>query len=282
MLLAPEPLHAPVGCHLNGAFRMSAADYHRSDGVSKSMLDRLHQSPAHLRHYLDHPEQGDSTPARIFGERAHLAVFEPHLHRDHYHITDLPRRGTVAWADAENVAADYQRELIKRDEYDEIQALTASVHAHPQAAALLQQGHAEVSLFAEDYETGLLLRGRVDWWPPGNALVDLKTTTDASPGAFARHIADHRYHAQAAFYLDLATALGHAEKELFIIIAVEKAPPYAVAVYHLDGATVEAGRRAYRRDLNRFCECQTFNRWPGYSNTLQTISLPAWAMKEAA
>jgi exodeoxyribonuclease VIII len=109
-------------------------------------------------------------------------------------------------------------------------------------------------------------------------VADLKTTEDASPAAFARSVATYRYHVQAAFYLDGLRACD-AQIDAFAFVAVEKTPPYLVAVYSADEICLARGREEYRADLLTFAECLRTDCWPGYPPFVQPLSLPAWALK---
>lgn len=63
-------------------------------------------------------------------------------------------------------------------------------------------------------------------------------------------------------------------------MTVEKLPPFAVAVYRIDEDALEAGRRMYRRALRLWAECLDRGIWPGYSDRIESISLPAWALNQ--
>jgi exodeoxyribonuclease VIII len=151
-------------------------------------------------------------------------------------------------------------------------SMAASVRVHPAAAALLAHGKAEQSFWWDDAATGLRCKCRPDWYD-GTTVVDLKTTTDASPAGFARSVATFRYHVQASHYL---AGLHGAER--FVFIAVEKTAPYAVAVYELDAAAMAAGDELRQRDMRVIADCQAISEWPGYGNTIQPLSLPSWAL----
>jgi hypothetical protein len=228
--------------------------YHRRElGVaSKSVLDLVHRSPAHYRAWLD-GEEKDPTPGMLFGSLAHTAVLEPH------------RLGPVTGG--------------KKGIQDRAAALAISdaVRAHPLAGPMLGRGDAEVTLRWDDDETGLPCKGRLDWYDPAFGLVfDLKTTGDASPREFARSVANFRYHVQAAMYLAGLRALG-LPADHFVFVAVEKTPPYAVAVYSLDQAALDLGERAMRSDLGALVKCVTIGSFPGYPDTITTLELPPWA-----
>jgi len=110
--------------------------------------------------------------------------------------------------------------------------------------------------------------------------VDLKTTEDASPG-FRKSIANFRYHVQAAWYLDGVERATGRRPEQFLFVCVEKRAPYACAVYAADAEMIEAGAKQTRMDLDKLAECKASNSWPGYSNQIETISLPAWMRPKA-
>ena len=85
-----------------------------------------------------------------------------------------------------------------------------------------------------------------------------------------------RYGVQAAWYswgLEQATGIRPSQ---FIFIAVEKKAPYAVACYAADEEMIQLGMETAMRDLQRIAECRTAERWPGYSDQIEMISLPNW------
>jgi len=50
-----------------------------------------------------------------------------------------------------------------------------------------------------------------------------------------------------------------------------------VAVYEMDWAALDAGKRAFRSAVIQWAECEASGRWPGYGE-LQTLELPRWAL----
>jgi len=150
-------------------------------------------------------------------------------------------------------------------------AMARAVNRHPYAGELLAEGKAEQSFWWDDLDTEMRCKCRPDWLRSDGVIVDLKTTTDASPQGFAKSIANFRYNVQAAHYLNGIKA------HRFVFIAVEKEAPYAVAVYELDDNALGEGARLAARDLRRIANCRQQQSWPGYSNGLTTLSLPTWA-----
>lgn len=79
-------------------------------------------------------------------------------------------------------------------------------------------------------------------------------------------------------YLDgLNTLAPHDRK--FVFVAVEKEPPYAVAVYELEEDALQLGRDDYQKHLAQYAECVKTNRWPGYGDGMDYVSLPSWAFR---
>lgn len=64
---------------------ISNADYHGGPGVSKSLLDLINRSPAHMKAVLDMPRE-DRTPtaAQAIGTAFHALVLEPQVFRREY------------------------------------------------------------------------------------------------------------------------------------------------------------------------------------------------------
>jgi hypothetical protein len=125
------------------------------------------------------------------------------------------------------------------------------------------------------------LRVRWDWWRDAGArpmIVDLKTTTDASPGAFRRSIASLRYHLQDAWYTTAARIIHGLDADPpFVFVAQEKDPPYLVGIYQLDDEDRAVGRALMRQAVATFARCLATDEWPGYP--AQVLTLPRWAQQ---
>ncbi len=250
--------------------RLPAADYHAHPAVSKSVLDKIAKSPLHARAYLD-GERDEPTPAMNFGTALHACALEPELFNDTYAVFEGDRRTKDGKARYEAIQASGAT-IISAADFDAITAMVEQIRHHPVAAALLQDGIAEASVFWKHPPTGLECKCRPDWWNrEAGMVVDLKTTEDASPAGFARSVAAYRYHVQAAHY-----SIG-TKASRFVFIAIEKKAPYAVAVYELDNEAMALGHKLRDRDLEVFSSCQEFNAWPGYPAEIQTITMPKWA-----
>ena len=252
------------------------ADQYHSDrsAVSKSWLDRIDRSPAHLRAYLD--GHSEDTPALLLGRLVHTAVLEPDLLSDQFVTkpTDINRRTNAGKAEyAEWEKANAEKSIITDDQMTLATAMRDSVRQNKAARALLTTGDAEQTVVWRNDDTGELCKARADWLRE-NVIVDVKTTEDARPDAFSRSIANYRYDVQTSHYEE------GFDLRQFVFIAVEKKPPYAVAVYAADDLIRHRGKQARDRNLRTYAECKASNTWPGYEEIIRTIHLPRWAVNE--
>ena len=269
------------------------ADYHAGEGISKSLLDLINRSPAHLRARLDRSDAHQPSAAQTLGSAVHAYVLEGvSVFESRYAIAPICDRRTKAGKETwENFTAENPGKVyLTHDDMETIEAMSKSLYAHNAARGLLgdAEGVAEVSAYWHDQKTGILCRCRPDFWRSGGVLVDLKTTDDASPEAFSRSIAAYRYHVQAAWYID-GCREAHVQSEEpphlwlanhFVFVAVEKRPPYAVACYTLDPQTIELGREEYRANLDRYAACLQSDQWPSYTETVAEIGVPLWYAKK--
>ncbi len=261
---------------LHPASALSNAAYHALDAVGKSDLDKIARSQAHWKYAVR-----EETAAMRIGSAVHCAVLEPDRFAAEYVVAPDCDKRTKAGKEqfAEFEATHEGKSILSADDANLCFDLQAQVRHHPRAGQFLASGQPEVSALWKDEEFGVRCRARFDWLTPDGWLIDLKTTQDASAGAFARSCASFRYHVQAAWYLDAYhQATGGDLPMGFLFIAVEKAAPYGIALYELDFEAVEIGRQLARRDLARYANAREFDVWPGYPEQIQPLSLPRWAM----
>jgi hypothetical protein len=256
------------------------AEYRAAEGLSQSALKEFARTPAHYRAYIQ--TESRQTPAQRLGELVHRAVFQSDFYQQSVVVAPKVNRttkeGKAAWSQFE--AAHMGKEFVSADDAALIAQIVEAVLGHPEAAALLQSGWAEASAWGECPVTGVGCKGRFDWFDEGRIL-DLKTTEDASPAAFARSTVNLRYHWQAAHYLALAEMIGVPAPQ-FAWIVVEKSPPFGVALYHLTPEDLERAHSERLALLRSFAECLEQDDWPCYPTAPQALSLPPWAWSKAA
>lgn len=174
------------------------------------------------------------------------------------------------------------RIILTDEQFQQLKAMRDAVMDHPMARALMtgKPGVAEHSVYWHDPVTGELCRCRPDWWRSDDVIVDVKTTDDASPEGFAKSIANWRYDVQDPYYRDGIKIATGREIKAFVFLAVEKKFPHAVGCYVLDQESIDIGRAQYRADLDLYAKCVKTSTWPGYSDRIETITLPAWHAKK--
>jgi exodeoxyribonuclease VIII len=262
---------------------MENADYHRHSAVSKSHLDQIAKSPLHYwARYLD-PNRviPEPTPAMAIGSAVHTHVLELDQWDARYvtapeGINRRTNAGKAEWEAFETASTG--RTVLSRTDAELVMRMGHSVFRHPAAAMLLAMpGKAETTHMWTDEATGLQCKCRPDWLTDdGSLIVDLKTTEDASPAGFRKSIGNFRYFVQAAWYLDGIERATGKRPEQFLFLCVEKRAPFACAVYAADAEMIQIGAEAAARDLEVLATCKAANAWPGYSDQIETISLPPW------
>jgi len=285
---------------------LSSRAYHDGPAISKSGLDLIHRSPAHFKLGVD--ERREQWTNREFvqppaayrlGSLAHTAILEPDKLNDEYRIipSDINKRTKAGKAEfAEWMAENSEFTHVTQEEIATTAAMKEAVLGSKDAQILLGNPKAPSDLYGGDsvltessvywHEGGVQCRCRPDVWHVDEGiLVDFKTTVDASPKAFAKSVLRYRYHVQAGFYL-LGTGPGSVvggdipDARAFYIVAVEKTPPFGVAVYHMSQEYIDIGRREALNDLAQYESCVTDNYWPSYNHQICTLTPPAWMAQQ--
>lgn len=264
---------------------MNNKDYHADvSRISKSGLDLIAKSPLHYwSKYLDPNREPESpTPTLILGSAFHSIVLEPDRFNDEFAVAPNVDRRTSAgkqlWSDFTELNAG--KTVLSSDQYDTIRKMRDAVMAQPSVEKLLSAGMAEQTIHWNDPETGVACKARPDFMSSTGIVVDLKSTEDAGHDGFARSCLNYRYHVQSAFYLDGMSLSQGRLFDTFVFVAVEKSPPYAVAVYVAPDDFVNLGRDTYMSDLEKFKRCVQTGEWHGYPKEIQTLQLPAYAFKK--
>lgn len=258
---------------------MTNAEYHAHPAVSKSDLDAVHRSPMHYLYRRENPQQ--PTSALLTGSVVHKMVLEPETFAEEYIAAPAIDRRTKAgkeeYAAFEQEAAG--KIIVPKDMIVLAGNIAEAISHHKKARALLSGGKAETSHFWTDIRTGIECKCRPDYLRSGFC-VDLKTTQDASPEAFEKAAYNYRYYVQAHWYLQGLKQCGVTDAEDFVFVAVEKEPPYAVAVYFADELMLALGEREARADLDLLSACKNTGLYHGYDEDIQPLSLPKWAARE--
>lgn len=282
---APVPATSDVGIF----FDVPAEDYHRKElGVANNgALSRVAKSGAHLLAWYNDTAKSAETPAMVLGSAFHDAVLLPARFEKLWSIEpewqNESARSKAGKAErAEWAVANPGVRILSADDMATVLAMRDSLQAHPVIGHSLVGGFAEVTLRWLDPDTGLKCKARADYYRRDLKLAfDLKTTFDASLDTFPKSCANFNYHVQDAHYSAGFEALGE-PLDGFVFVAIEKEPPYAISVTMFGDATKEFARRVWRERMGALNQCVTTKKWPGYSQEIEVIELPTWAMKESA
>lgn len=265
---------------MTGAVRdaMPDSEYHQHPALSVSGMKQLlpPSCPALFKHYRDNrrPDKhafdiGHVTHGLILGEGPEVVVVDA----DDW-------RGKAA-REARTTAHAAGQVPVLAAEYEQCLAMAASVRRNPVANLLLSDGRPEQSLMWT-HPTGVEVRGRVDWLPnarPGRRFtaVDVKTTSgSAHPREFAREAAKFEYAMQAAHYIDGIKACGLDDDPAFVLVVVEKTAPYLVSLVQFDEYDLHIGGEKVAEAVNIYRGCVETGVWPGYSDDVETMEMPAW------
>lgn len=268
---------------------MPDADYFSLEFLSSSRLKLLDKSAAHLKADIDR-EKGIAektiepevpTPAQVFGAAYH-AYMLGYPNKIAIMPAGIDRRtkaGKEEWAEFCRLTAD--KIIISAGDMLKIEAMHAVLYSHPKAAILLQLKDAlrEAAGIWQHPAFGFVAKIKTDIVDLKNRwIIDLKSAISAHPDDFARAIANFKYHWQAGHYINGARALTGDEFK-FLIIAQEKEPPFAVAVYEIGRAWLEIAARQIDPLYHLYAGCLASSQWPAYNESIIISEPPAWAAR---
>lgn len=251
--------------------------YDAIDAINYSKLKAFARSPLHYKAALeaaleDEEDEESESAALIRGTYIHTKLFEPEKFAAQYAVWDGGDRRGKAWTAFAELNAS--QTILKTSEVKEWDAVCAAVKSNPLAARYLGSGKSEVTLTWDLLDGRFKCKGRPDRICD-EAIVDVKSTRNASKKAFEKQSASLLYHVQAAFYVDgLAQVTG--ETKPYVIIAVETERPYPVTVFRVPEYVLDTGREEYIAMLSKLDECRLSGEWPGYASGEVELELPRW------
>ena len=262
----------------------SATDYHSAAGLNSTKIRNLLTSVQYASYRETMPE---TTKSLSMGEAVHTAILEPMRFKREYVRGPNARKGSKEHSGF--LAANANKTILTPKEYDDCVGMDLAVQNHPTAGPMIRdatQDDIEVSVYSEMQSVPVRCRCDVLL---GNTIIDVKSTKDASPEGFARAIAMHGYHIQAAFYrMVLMTRHEIDSVGPFRFIAVQKTAPYLVGVYELDQESLDHGFKQVNRAIQRFKENRESDSLrlkqthDGYGAGVKTISIPQWKINQEA
>lgn len=270
------------GCYAGLPIELYHGDCTDGPGISSSGLRTIEsKTPLHywVNSYLN-PERLDPEPKEhfVFGNAAHTLLLSETGFKEKFVIRpsqwkDWRKDAAKEWRDEQQAAG---KGVLVPDDIKIIRHIANQLAADPLVASGILRGAIEHSLIWKDKPTGVWLRARPDVIPSADGvLVDLKTTADASPDAVQRAVLNLGYAMQGSLAgMGMAAALGTKMTD-FVLVWLEKKPPYAVRVSPVDNEWIYWAGRQLRRAIDTFARCIETNNWPGYQGEAE-ISMPQW------
>lgn len=232
---------------------MPINDYHADEAIGKSTLDLIHRDPFLVEWSRNAPTDNSKSDALNFGDALHAILLEQERFADGFVIApkcDMRTKdGKAEFSAFQERSAS--KTIITADEFAQLEMMSDSVMAHPQARDLIRaEGEVEQSWFWTDESTGLRCKCRPDK-RIGNVLIDVKST--ASIAKFAYSVEDYRYYVQAPWYCDGVGQFEPCDEMLFLVVQKTlELGRYPVQVFRLPEDVIVYGRQAYRRDLDAY------------------------------
>ena len=248
-------------------------EYHAAAGLSATGMKWLLRSPKHYRQQMDQRTEkaafdlGHAVHGKVLGVGLNVVVIPDEV---------LASNGAASTASAKAFIADARANglvPVKADVLTQVDAIAEAVLANPKARTLLGlDGDTELSIFADDPDTGVPLRGRLDRLAElssGRLVnVDLKTTTDVRRHKITRTIEDFGYDIQSETYKHLLRLAFDADVAPTHLIFVEVDPPHEVRVVQLAHEDwIDGGARKMRRAINIYARCTATGTWLGDDDT---------------
>lgn len=240
----------------------------KGDMLSSHMLARFQEMPfkyyATISGLYREPERAEYA----FGSAAHKMILEGKAAFDEtYIVRDGPineRTGkpygkdSKAYTDWRSVQTG---EVITTDDFNEIQAMRASIDAHPEIPRMLTgRGIAEGVVRAE--LEGVKCQIRMDYFDPQVGIIDLKTCRDIR--MFEYDMRSFGYAFQLAFYRAVLKAETGIDFPVYVI-AIDKTDFHVAGYWQIPDAELEIAERINTAAIRRLKECRETGKWPtGY------------------
>ena len=266
---------------------MTENEYNQAEGIRRSDLWRMEESPEKFRWYQKHPIE--QTKSMAFGSACHKMILEPDTFGDEYAVAPQVDKRTNAgkelWARfcEENVG----KTPVALEDSMVMADMEAALEMCPLANKLIRgKGESEVPFFWTDKETGEKCKIKVDrivkyrrrWY-----VVDYKTTQCAETYRFNSGIFKMGYYVQAAMYTEgVMKARKMRKRPGFLFVAQEKDPPYSINVIEVSEEVMNAGDAKFHQLLGKYHTCKVLDQWPGYmtGNVPNDSFVPTWMERE--
>lgn len=280
-----------IGLYKNVPFE----DYEKIDAFNSHLVLPILRSPLHALAYKN--KSISESQSIITGKLVDTLICKPDEFEDSFSI--LPEK----YINSKGKEADFTKQSktcreiyesiskanktpITKDVFDKAQKIKEAVMNHSAAKNLLDGCDYQVTAIWEQeavdslgnpLKEKCLCKSMIDAFKEG-AIIDLKTTKDASSKSFSRDILKYGYHIQASFYTDAIAYHNQGAIYPYYIIAVENEEPYGVHVFNLGEDSIATGRVQYNEAMAKYIECKKTGVWYGYPTVIDDVDIPRWAI----
>ena len=266
---------------------MNEREYNEAEGVRRSDLWKMEDSPEKFKYFLEHPVE--QTPAMAFGSACHKMILEPDTFGLEYatapQVDRRTKEGKAMWEAFCNDNAG--KTILSPDDVSTMEEMeTALIRCQLAKKLLWGKGESEVPYFWTDPETGEKCKVKADRIVTYNRrkyIVDYKTTMTADTFHFNSEIWKRGYFFQAGMYAE-GWKIANRKKKLpgFLFVAQEKKPPYSVNVIEVSEEVMGAGIAKFHQLMDKYHQCKVLDQWPGYlnGNVPNDAYLPTWMERE--
>ena len=278
-------------------YGMSEVAYHKLDACNASTLGNLKDSNERMAMFKRSTEEEDTIPRRV-GRAVHLRIESQEKFNQTYRRPDeCAQPGCARFGNKYDERGQWWcgyhgkkvppvldgATILPVLEYDMVVAMSRNIEEHPKVGALIKatpQKMKEVVLVWESQVYPKLLHNsRIDLLCGEKKMViDLKTSRDVSPARFKNDALKFNYWIQAALYMRGVEALFPGEFKHYMIVSVEKTPPFQVAAYVLDPSWIGMIQEQLEKEggyIDRYSQAVSTNQWPGYDD-LMDLEPPAY------
>lgn len=247
--------------------------YLRSEHLSRGDLKTIAEhSPAHALYAHQHRDSGTSRKSEL-GTAVGDAVLGT---------------GEIVWLDFEDYRTSAARSA--RDEALSIGKAPMLVNKKPRVEAMAASLRdalkpfgellAEHTIVYKDHDTGIMCRSRPDALTANHeAVIDIKTTTNAHPLAYERIIFSEWHDVQMRHAHDGVRSLEGIEPSEWIWAVCEDEEPYVTSIIYASTTTMDCARIRRLHALRLWQQCRQAGRFPGYGQVAYAEP-PPWIMSK--
>lgn len=265
-------------------------DYLRSQGIGSSSLAYIlpPYSPLDYVTNLVRPYFTGNSGSNL-GTIIHSALLEPKTFGSLYAVEPekIDKRTKAGKEQAKAFADDAKgKTVISYQDNEVLQSILNYAYAHSQLKEILSDGAAEVTGFARvakhltDSGEGILCKSREDWLCDDGYIYDIKTTSMMpTDDNIQKIILKYNYHFKAVHHLEVMRRCGVNAKGFAWIFISTHLPVKHIVIRKMGSAMHSFAYNMWREAIDTVAQCENTQIWPSYSESVQEIELPDWAIK---